>query len=143
MQENYRDDPWGLLVGCILFNMVHGTKALPVLENFLKIWPNARRFLDEQPLSEEIVVSMFRPLGFHHRRYDRIIRMSIDFLDLRPDLNQGVDILRLHGIGKYAADSFNIFCRGELTEDVQDKELRRYVEWAKTRFQGGDCRIPS
>lgn len=27
--------------------------------------------------------------------------------------------------------SFNMFFRGQLVEDVEDKELKRYVEWAK------------
>lgn len=39
----------------------------------------------------------------------------------------------LHGIGKYAADAYYMFCRGQW-EGLQpaDKELKKHHEWLKT-----------
>ena len=130
MQERYRNDPWALLVGCILFNMVHGSKARPVLEEFLRRWPNAYAFQHED--SSEIVKcrDLFKPLGLQNRRLERIIRMTDDYAR-QLDIKTRMDPTKLHGIGKYGQDSFRIFFFGELIEDVKDKELKKYVEWAK------------
>ena len=134
MQERYRSDPWALLVGCILFNMVRGKKAQPIHEKFLNRWPGPLNlwWVNPEEKSGVIVemVDMFKTLGFQNRRAQRVWKMTEDFLLLRPDVHADVDIEELHGIGKYGADSFNIFCRGILIEDARDKELRRYVEWA-------------
>lgn len=136
MQERYRDDPWALLIGCILFNMVHGSKAQPIHEEFLRRWPSAEFFEGEMRyayLTIKEMIELFAPLGFQNRRADRIVKMTHDFLVLRPDLNENLSVTNLHGCGKYASDSFNIFYRGYLVEDVSDKELKSYVSWAKSR----------
>lgn len=145
MQERYRDNPWALLVGCILFNMVRGSKAQPVHEEFLKLWPNpyvvGADFIDPctcVPMGLAMR-TMFKPLGFQNRRTDRIIKMTLDFLELRPDLNPSVPIKKLSGCGKYASDSFEIFVRGKLVDDVLDKELKKYVEWARDLYKGSSC----
>lgn len=138
MQEAYRDDPWALLVGCILFNMVHGSKARPVLEEFLLRWPIPIWLLEQAQEDQDLVLcemrTMFKPLGFQNRRADRVLFMTCDYCDS----SWNGDPLELHGIGKYGADSFNIFCRGYLVEDVQDKELRNYVRWASSAQTGTD-----
>lgn len=37
---------------------------------------------------------------------------------------------QLHGIGRYAADAYYIFCRGKWREvEPDDKDLRRYRDW--------------
>ena len=48
--------------------------------------------------------------------------MSIDFLTWNyKDAND------LHGIGKYGSDSYRIFYKNEIPENVQDKELKKYL----------------
>lgn len=139
MQERYQDDPWALLVGTILFNMVHGSKARPVLERFLRRWPDPESVKSEDDMSYWTVkkmANMFRPLGFQNRRADRIWRMTHDFIRLRPDTNHDVDIRDLHGIGKYGADSFDMFYRGYLVKDAEDKELQKYVLWYESLPEG-------
>ena len=143
MQEAYRDDPWTLLVGTILFNMVHGSKARPVLAEFNKQWPTPEALIIDVKFSglsivTERMATMFQNLGLQSRRADRIWKMTVDFRSFHPDLRRDVDVQKhLHGIGKYGADSFNIFCRGYLVEDVTDKELRKYVDWALSTRSGG------
>ena len=56
-------------------------------------------------------------------RTARIRKMTQEFLDW--DLNDAKD---LHGIGKYGSDSYNIFFKGIIPNDVQDKELKKYIE---------------
>lgn len=152
MQERHRDDAWGLLVGTILFNMVQGKKAEPVHEEFLRRWPHPNALglypvqtpsgiivglFDHARKNKDEMFELFRPLGFQMRRTERIFDMTADFLELRPDLHEDIQPTRLKGIGKYGADSFAIFFRGYLFEDVNDKELRKYIDWALGRGLGG------
>jgi hypothetical protein len=37
----------------------------------------------------------------------------------------------LHGIGKYGSDSYKIFYKNEIPNDVQDKELKKYIKGLK------------
>jgi hypothetical protein len=62
-------------------------------------------------------------------RTKRIRAMSSAYLSWDGD-----DPTDLPGIGKYGSDSYRIFISRELLEDVEDKELRRYVQWAKNRI---------
>ena len=40
----------------------------------------------------------------------------------------GIEASDLHGIGKYGSDSYKIFYKNEIPADVQDKELKKYIE---------------
>lgn len=73
------------------------------------------------------MAEMLQSLGLQNRRSEMIIRMSRAFTGWLPSQ----DVRGLPGIGKYAADSYNMFVRGDLVEDVADKELRKYVAWAR------------
>ena len=138
MQEDLRDQPWRLLVCCILLNLTSRKQAQPVWEEFFRRWPTPHdlRVSNDGWMSSQTVIEMtelLRPLGFQNRRVGRIQLMTRDFV--RWDKK---DPGSLYGIGKYGSDSYRIFIIGELVEDVQDKELVRYVEWAKERQRSRD-----
>ena len=126
MQEEYRNEPWKLLVGCILLNQVSAKVAKPIWQKFFQMYPTPES-LHNAPSSTALadMTVLFRPLGFQNRRAVRVLCMTGDFLKW-----DGVDPLSLYGVGKYAADSYNMFVKGVIVEDVKDKELRNYVEWA-------------
>ena len=65
---------------------------------------------------------MLGDLGLKHVRANRIWRMSQDYLNW-----DGEDAMKLHGIGKYGSDSYEIFYKNNIPENVQDKELKRYL----------------
>lgn len=141
IQEELRDDPWRLLVAVIMLNQTSAKQARPVWTEFFRRWPTPEKlWLDSGPtiLVFEELVELLHPIGFYNRRADRIWKMTFDFLVLRPDINTGVDVRDMHGIGKYGADSYNMFVRGYLVEDVQDKELKNYVAWVKGNYPDGD-----
>ena len=48
--------------------------------------------------------------------------MSLDFLSWNRK-----DATDLHGIGKYGSDSYRIFYKNDIPKDVEDKELKRYI----------------
>lgn len=138
MQEEFRDEPWKLLVCCIMLNQTSAKQARPVWTKFFQRWPTLHHFWQEASICPVLIemIDMIRPLGFQNRRSWSIWKMSFDFYALRPDLHPEIDVKDLHGIGKYGADSYNMFCRGYLVEDAQDKELKNYLHWAKHQSEG-------
>jgi methyl-CpG-binding domain protein 4 len=62
-------------------------------------------------------------LGMVNRRYDRLVQMSLDFMEW-----DGNDAEKLYGIGKYGSDSYEIFFKQNYTVEPTDKELVRYLE---------------
>ena len=56
-------------------------------------------------------------------RAQRIRNMSVDFLSW-----DGIEASDLHGIGKYGSDSYQIFFMNNIPDDVQDKELKKYID---------------
>jgi len=62
------------------------------------------------------------PLGMQKVRAKRIYKMSIQI-----EHWDGNDATQLYGIGKYGSDSYRIFYKNEIPNDVKDKELKRYI----------------
>lgn len=124
IQESLRDDPWRLLVACIMLNQTSGKQVKQVLPTFFERWPDAASLQAALPLD---VLEVIRPLGLYERRTKAIFRMTQDMLDGNP-----VD--DFYGVGRYALDSYRMFVDpGEIVMDVQDKELKNYVKWATER----------
>ena len=73
---------------------------------------------------------MLEGLGLKQVRANRIWRTLPDYLTW-----DGEDATKLHGIGKYGSDSYEIFYKNNIPDNVQDKELRRYI---KEEFQTWD-----
>lgn len=109
-----------------MLNQTSIRQVRPVIWTFFSLWPDPESAAEADP---ERVAEVIQSLGLQRRRAAAIVRMSREFLDWLPSQ----DVRELHGVGKYAADSYNMFIRGEVVEDVTDKELRKYVEWALSR----------
>jgi hypothetical protein len=118
------------LVGQTLY-----TVARPVLNKIFERWPTALNLFNTPNDSvREQLVDLLYPLGFQNRRAERIVRMTEELVEelwrVNGDETQ-VRVEDLYGVGKYAADSYNIFVKAIFIEEVEDKELRNYVLWAK------------
>lgn len=142
MQEDFRNEPWKLLVCCILLNLSSRKVAEPIWNRLFERWPVWTTFLADvrqRQSSREELLSLLN--GFQNRRCERIIRMTEgiekQFRTMCRD-RMMIEPLELYGIGKYGSDSYRIFIKRELVEDVKDKELVRYVEWAKERQRPRD-----
>jgi hypothetical protein len=66
---------------------------------------------------------MLKDLGMKNVRANRIHRMSEDYLGW-----DGNDATKLFGIGKYGSDSYEIFYKNNIPDNVQDKELKKYIK---------------
>ncbi|SJL05768.1 uncharacterized protein ARMOST_09104 [Armillaria ostoyae] len=156
-------DPWKLIVAVTLLNKTSGKLAIPVFWELVDRWPTA---LSLSQASDEDLVSLIRPLGTQTVRAKRLIEMSKSYLldppsayDVRRSKpaplsssaslasGQGspakrkkyppTPISHLPGTGRYALDSYRIFCTGYENPSSQewkavvptDKKLVQYVKW--------------
>tara|TARA_B100000085_G_scaffold238779_1_gene228430 strand:- start:3 stop:383 length:381 start_codon:yes stop_codon:yes gene_type:complete len=120
MVQQQIDGPWQHMVGVIMLNLTGRKQVKKVLPEFLSRWPNPQSLLHATRRQIEDVIE---PLGMKKVRAERLYRMSEQFLDW-----DGEDATELYGIGKYGSDSYRLFFKNELPEDVGDHELQRYVK---------------
>ena len=114
-----REWAWQHMVAVIMLNQT-GRKAVKyVLPLFLDRWPTPEEFLWT---IEEEVKEVIWPLGMYNVRFNRLKRMTADFLQWN-----GNDATMLYGIGKYGSDSYEIFFKQNYTVEPKDKELKRYL----------------
>ena len=120
MVQQQVENEWQHMVGVICLNQTGRKKVKKVLPGFFEKFPNAWKLL----LSDkDTIAEMLKDLGMKHVRANRIWRMSEDYLGW-----DGVDATKLFGIGKYGSDSYRIFYKNEIPDNIQDSELKRYVK---------------
>lgn len=110
---------WQHMVGVICLNQTYRKQVKVVLPKLFKRYPNAKAFLRGRLKTQE---NMLKPLGMWSVRAKRLRKMSKEFLTWN-----GVEASDLHGIGKYGSDSYKIFYKNQIPDDVQDKELKKYI----------------
>jgi endonuclease III len=109
---------WQHMVAVIMLNQTGRKPVKQVLPLFLSKWPRPREFL---LATEQQVKDVIWSLGMVNVRYNRILRMTRDYLTW-----DGNDATMLYGIGEYGSESYRIFFKNERFEP-KDKELRRYL----------------
>jgi methyl-CpG-binding domain protein 4 len=120
MVQQQVETVWQHMVGVICLNQTGRKQVKKVLPEFFNRWPTPESLLRSRIIDIEEVIA---PLGMRHIRAKRIYRMSIDFLNWNGD-----DATELYGIGKYGSDSYRLFYKKEVPENVGDHELKRYIE---------------
>jgi len=111
---------WQHFVGVICLNQTGRVQVKRVLPEFFDKWPTPQKYLKSD---RKTVIEVIKSLGFYNRRENTIRQMSKDFLNW-----DGEDATKLYGVGKYGSDSYQIFYKNNIPKDVQDHELKRYIE---------------
>jgi len=125
-QLRYKNQPWRVLVICMLLNRTRGKQMEEIAEELFKRWPTADLMYEaNQRELEEIV----RPLGMWKARARHLKLMSARYSTAPPRTRADVELLP--GIGKYGADAWEIVCCGNLAVEPTDRELLRYVQFAR------------
>ena len=119
MVQQQVESKWQHMVGVICLNLTHRKQVKELLPKLFKRYPNPKSYLRGRLKTQQ---EMLKPLGMHEVRSKRLRKMSEDFLTWN-----GEEASDLHGIGKYGSDSYKIFYKNEIPEDVQDKELKKYI----------------
>jgi len=111
---------WQHMVGVMCLNLTYRKQVKQVLPELFKRYPNAVKFIRGRVKTQQRIL---KPLGMWKVRAKRLRGMSVDFLSWN-----GKEASDLYGIGKYGSDSYKIFYKNEIPKDVQDKELKKYIE---------------
>jgi len=119
MVQQQVDDAWQHFVGVIMLNQTGRKPVKMTLPEFLYWFPTPLSLINAD---EDFVKSIIQPLGMVNVRYNRLIRMSWDYLTW-----DGNDATMLYGIGKYGSDSYEIFFKHNYAVEPTDKELKRYL----------------
>jgi len=112
---------WQHMVAVIMLNQTGRKPVKTVFPIFMHHWSTPSKFVLDG--AEQEVKDVIWSLGMMNVRYDRLIRMSEDFLQWDLD-----DATELYGIGKYGSDSYEIFFKKNYAVEPTDKELKRYLE---------------
>ncbi|KAL3131721.1 hypothetical protein ABBQ38_007443 [Trebouxia sp. C0009 RCD-2024] len=125
IEEMLYEDPWKLLVACMLLNVTSGLQVRKVIWRLFAIWPTAEAAAGTSDDTLVIVEKLIQPLGLFRKRTMAIKKFSQEYLAI-----EWLDPIELHGIGQYASDAYFMFCRGNW-QDVQptDKDLLKYQQW--------------
>ena len=111
---------WQHMVGAICLNQTNRKQVKRVLPKLFFVCPTPEDLLRTP---EHIIKNIIQPLGMVNVREKRLRKMSEDYLTW-----DGEDATMLYGIGKYGSDSYRLFYKDEIPEDIGDHELKRYVE---------------
>ena len=120
MVQQQITNSWEHMVGVIMLNQTGRKPVKITLPEFLYWFPNPNTLINA---NEQFVKSILKPLGMVNVRYNRLVRMSQDYLTW-----DGNDATMLYGIGKYGSDSYEIFFKQNYTVEPTDKELKRYLK---------------
>ena len=120
MVQQQVDNSWQHMVGVICLNQTNRKQVKSVLPKLFLICPTPSCLLRTPA---DIIKKIIKPLGMVNVREKRLRRMSEDYLTW-----DGEDATQLYGIGKYGSDSYELFYKKRVPENVGDHELKRYIE---------------
>jgi methyl-CpG-binding domain protein 4 len=135
-QEEYRDDPWKMLLACMMLNQTSHRQMDQVRHEFFRRWPDSESLSQADP---QDIAQLIKPLGFYNRRATSWIEFSRQWTEIKSqhrDLTKvPIDVLKkLKGVGEYALDSWRIFQLYEYDFEPGDKVLRPFCEWARSQI---------
>ena len=111
---------WKHMVAVMCLNLTYRKQVKEILPKLFKKYPNPVAFIRGRQKTQE---NLLKPLGMWKIRTKRLRNMSVEFLSW-----DGQEASDLHGIGKYGSDSYQIFFMNRIPPNVQDKELRKYID---------------
>lgn len=120
MVQQQVESVWQHMVGVICLNQTNRKQVKRVLPNLFGICPTPVHYVNTLP---DTIKTIIQPLGMVNVREKRLRQMSLDYLNW-----DGEDATDLYGIGKYGSDSYRLFYKNEVPDNVGDHELKRYIE---------------
>ena len=118
LQEIYQDDPWKMLVCCILLNLTKRQQVDGIRHELFSRYPTEYHMIEAD---EEELAELLKPLGLYRRRAKTLIKFSWMWV------NGFNDVMELHGVGQYASDSWEIFQMNNVRIKPKDKVLQEYL----------------
>lgn len=119
IQEDYKDDPWKVLVCCILLNQTNNKQVRPLIEEFFIKWPTSFHVEKEDTLE---ISQFIRTAGFQNLKAKRLKEFSEVWSKGERDPD------KFPGVGKYGKEAWRIFILNDHGFIPSDKKLRMYLE---------------
>lgn len=113
------DDPWMMLVCCILLNQTSNIQVRKVLNPLFDKIKNPEVC---SRLHEDEIIPIIKSTGFSSVKASRIISLSKKWIEGFNEVSE------LPGVGRYAKDSWEIFVNGNFSINPTDKKLKMYLE---------------
>ena len=120
MVQQQVENEWQHMVGVICLNQTNRKQVKRVLPRLFGICPTPVHLINTAPDTIKMII---QPLGMVNVREKRLRKMSHDYLTWDKE-----DATDLYGIGKYGSDSYELFYKKRIPENIGDHELKRYVE---------------
>ena len=111
---------WKHMVAVMCLNLTYRKHVKIILPKLFARYPTPEAYLRGRLATQQ---RMLKPLGMWEVRSKRIRKMTDQYIEW-----DGKEASDLHGIGKYGSDSYQIFFFDNIPPDVQDKELKKYVD---------------
>ncbi len=118
LQEVYLNDPWKMLVCCMLLNLTNRKQVDTIREELFTKYPTPK---DMMMAEHSDLVNIIKPLGLYNTRAQRLIKMSEGYVNGFKSVDE------LYGVGQYAKDSWEIFQNNNLNVKPNDKVLQEYL----------------
>ena len=119
IQEDYLDNPWKIMVCCILLNQTNNRQVRPILESVFGLIPNPNSAIE---CDQDSLATIIKTTGFQNVKASRIKKFSEKWIEGFNDIRE------LPGVGKYGKESWDIFVNGRTDIDPTDKKLKKYLE---------------
>ena len=118
LQEIYRRNPWRMMVCCMLLNRTTREQVDRVRGELFRRWPTPEAMANACQVQVSVVI---RSLGFGNKRAMSLKRFSFEWT-----VGSWTEVSELHGIGRYADDSWRMFVEGDRTVEPTDHVLGLY-----------------
>ena len=122
LQEIYQDDPWKMLVCCMLVNLTNRKQVDTIRDKLFSRYPTPQ---DMMKAEHSELVDIIKPLGLYNTRAARLIKMREGYIKGFKYVDE------LYGIGQYAKDSWEIFQNNNIDITSTDKVLTKYLKIIK------------
>ena len=118
IQTHYEDDPWKIMISCIMLNQTSNVQVRPVIKRFFEAFPTPNSLNESH---QNLISAILQPTGFQNVKAKRIINFTKVWNSGERDPN------KFPGIGPYAKDSWKIFIEGKTNFHPADKKLSAYL----------------
>ena len=122
IQESLWPNEWKILVSCLLLNQTTRRQVDKVIDRLFRAYPEPNSM---SKANDKELKSIITSLGMSNKRTKTLKRFSQEYLS--KDWDMPID---LYGCGKYANDTWLIFCKGEWkSTNPNDHALNNYHDY--------------
>ena len=118
LQEIYLNDPWKMLVCCMLLNLTNRKQVDTIRKQLFDKYKTPQDMMNAK---HEELADILKPLGLYNRRANSLRKMSRGYVKGFKSVDE------LYGIGQYAKDSWDIFQNKNNNVKPTDRVLQEYL----------------